>query len=227
MSCLALIRMDLLGKFQSSAPAAELRIAVGDTLQIGVLGATPGLFNQGGGPTAPGVNSNGRPRRRNLLPVTVGRDGAISVPFAGRVQAAGKTVDEVRVEIEHALADKVANPQVQVFTATSANAGANSATVGGEVNKAGVFPLQPSGNRLLDLIAEAGGPRYPAYEITVHLTRNGHVAPRRRCRMLLIIRMKTSSSTRTTIFTCRMILARLRCLVRPPKLGAIPLALNA
>ena len=85
----------------------------------------------------------------------------ISVPFGGRVQAAGKTADELRVEIEKALADKAANPQVQVYITSAANVVANSATVGGEVNKAGVFPLQSSGTRLLDLIAELAAAVFP------------------------------------------------------------------
>ena len=46
--------------------------------------------------------------------------------------------------------------------------GANSATVGGEVARSDVFPLRPSGSRVLDLIAEAGASRFPAYETTVH-----------------------------------------------------------
>ena len=142
------------GKFQSKAPAADLRIAVGDTLQIGVLESAPGLFNQVGGAPTGGANTN-------LLPVTVGRDGAITVPFAGRIIAAGKSADEVRAEIEKALSDKTANPQVEVYESTSANPGSNSTVVGGEVNRAGMIALQPSGTRLLDAIAQAGGARFP------------------------------------------------------------------
>ena len=50
------------GKFQSKAPPADLRIAVGDTLQIGVLESAPGLFSQSGAGVA-------RPQEVRLLPL--------------------------------------------------------------------------------------------------------------------------------------------------------------
>ena len=82
----------------------------------------------------------------------------------------------MRAEIEKALSDKTANPQVEVYESTSANPGSNSTVVGGEVNRAGMIALQPSGTRLLDAIAQAGGAKFPAYETTVRLSRNGHTA---------------------------------------------------
>jgi len=165
------------GRFSAKAPPADLRIAVGDTLQISVIEQAPGLFsNPGGGAPSTGGSIGATP----FLPVTVDRDGTINVPFAGTVRAAGLTIEAVRREIEHKLADKAINPQVQVALvgaatvgANNATVGANSATIGGEVNRAGIIPLRPSGSRLLDVLAEAGGAHYPAFETTVRLTR-GH-----------------------------------------------------
>jgi len=163
------------GRLENRAPRPDLRIAVGDTLQISVLEQSPGLFTT---PITPGAPQQTGEARSNapmvLQPIQVGIDGAINVPFAGRVMAAGRTPDAVRADIERKLANKAIFPQAQVLImSTASGASANSASVGGEVNRAGLFPLMPAGNRLLDLIAEAGGARYPAYETTVYLTRRG------------------------------------------------------
>jgi len=172
VSTLSSLRLEgFAGRFSAKAPPAELRIAVGDTLQISVIEQSPALLTAPASASgvSPGVASIGA---TPFLPVTVDRDGTINVPFAGSVKAAGLTVEAVRRQIEHSLANKAVNPQVQVALVSGTAIGANSATVGGEVNRAGVLPLRPSGSRLLDVIAEAGGAHYPAYETTVHLTRS-------------------------------------------------------
>jgi polysaccharide export outer membrane protein len=156
------------GNFKSNAPAANLRIAVGDVMQITIIEAGSGLFGQSDSSATLGSQSVGA-QSTSLQPVTVARDGYINVPFAGRIRVAGQTPDYVRVEIERLLADKAVGLQAEV---TVVSDGANSATVAGEVNHAAVFPLSLNGNKLLDLIAAAGGARYPAYEINVHLTRS-------------------------------------------------------
>jgi polysaccharide export outer membrane protein len=160
------------GNFKSSAHAADLRIAVGDVLQIAIIEAGSGLFGQSDS-TATLGSQNTSTQSTSLQPVTVALDGYINVPFAGRVRVISQTPEQVRVEIERLLADKAAAPQVEVTVASNF---ANSATVSGEVNHAGVFPLSLSGSRLLDLIAAAGGARYPAYEVDVHLARGGRAA---------------------------------------------------
>ncbi len=162
------------GHLESRAPRPDLRIAVGDTLQISVLEQTPGLFSTLGAQQQQQTGDGRSASPMVMQPTQVGIDGAINVPFAGRVMAAGRTPDAVRADIEKKLANKAIFPQVQVLIVNAASgASANSASVDGEVNRAGLFPLMPSGNRLLDLIAEAGGARYPAYETTVYLTRRG------------------------------------------------------
>ena len=180
VSALAVVRTNgFAGRFSAKAPPADLRIAVGDTLQISVIEQTPGLFSNSGAASG-AAPTGGSIGATPFLPITVNHDGTISVPFAGTVRAAGLTTEAVRREIEHKLSDKAINPQVQVALvgaatagANNATVGANSATVGGEVNRAGIIPLRPSGSRLLDVIAEAGGAHYQAFETTVRLTR-GH-----------------------------------------------------
>ena len=100
----------------------------------------------------------------------VSRDGAISVPFAGRIPAAGKSPLQVQHEIEQRLAGKAIEPQVIVTVAKSVT---NTATVSGEVVNGARIPLSVGGDRLLDLIAAAGGAKAPVYQTFVRLSRDG------------------------------------------------------
>ncbi|MGH7092028.1 MAG: polysaccharide biosynthesis/export family protein, partial [Stellaceae bacterium] len=98
---------------------------------------------------------------------------SITVPFAGRIPVAGRLPVEVQHMIEARLADKAIEPQVIVTIAKSMT---NSVTVTGEVIKGALIPLSPKGDRLLDVIAEAGGARSPLYETYVRLSRGGITA---------------------------------------------------
>src|SRR5262249_13827356 len=51
----------------------------------------------------------------------------------------------------------------------------NTVAVGGEVNKAGLMPLTLRGEKLLDVIAWAGGPKWPAVQTDVRLMRGSSV----------------------------------------------------
>jgi len=68
-------------------------------------------------------------RRAAVIPEQeVGSDGAISVPYAGRITAAGRVPDEVQHTIEARLAEKALEPQALVIVRKSA---ANAVTVTG------------------------------------------------------------------------------------------------
>jgi polysaccharide export outer membrane protein len=157
------------GSFISRSPPADLRIAIGYILQISIIEVGSGIFGQGNNAATLG-SETASAQATTLQPMTVERDGYITVPFAGRVRAEGTTPSQLGADIEHLLAKKALQPQVQVAVVSN---GANSSTVGGEVNHPSVLPLALYGTRLLDLIASAGGARYPAYETNVHLTRHG------------------------------------------------------
>jgi polysaccharide export outer membrane protein len=100
----------------------------------------------------------------------VRRDGGISVPFAGRVPVAGRTTVEVQYEIEHRLAEKAIEPQVIVTITRSV---IYAATVSGEVVNGARVPLSVNGDRILDLIALAGGAKAAVHDTFVRLSRNG------------------------------------------------------
>ena len=100
-------------------------------------------------------------------------DGRIGVPYAGRVPAAGRTPAEVQQTIEKLLASKSLQPQALVIVKKSA---ANAVTVAGEVVAGARVPLSPGGDRLLQVIAAAGGAQAPVHEIFVRLSRDGVTA---------------------------------------------------
>jgi polysaccharide export outer membrane protein len=113
-------------------------------------------------------------RRPAMIPdQQVGIDGAISVPYAGRIPAAGRSPAEVQQAIEQRLAGKALEPQALVIVGKSA---ANAVTVAGEVVAGTRVPISPGGDRLLQVIAAAGGARAPVHETFVRLSRNGITA---------------------------------------------------
>ena len=77
------------------------------------------------------------------------------------------------MSIEHRLAEKAIEPQVIVTITKSVT---NAATVSGEVVNGARVPLSVNGDRLLDLIALAGGAKSPVYDTFVRLSRNGATA---------------------------------------------------
>ena len=155
--------------FPHRGPPPEPTIGVGDSLAVSIWeAAAGGLFTSA--PTdgiSPGSHSVALPEQ------IVGRDGAISVPFAGRIAVAGRRPVEVQHAIEQRLAGKAIEPQAIVSVTNSAN---NTATVTGEVVKGKRVPLSLKGDRLLDLIAAAGGARSPVYETSIRLSRGGVTA---------------------------------------------------
>jgi polysaccharide biosynthesis/export protein len=103
----------------------------------------------------------------------VAADGAISVPYAGRVRVAGRTPLQVQNTIEQRLAQQVAQPQVIVVVRKTVS---NSVTVsGGDVTGERV-PLSMGGDRLLDVIASAGGAKSPVYDTSILISRHGRTA---------------------------------------------------
>lgn len=102
----------------------------------------------------------------------VDRDGNITVPYAGRVKAAGLQPAELGTQIQALLTRRALEPQVLV---TISDRRAEPVSVLGEVGKATTFTLDPAGLSLLGAIARAEGPKYPAYESVVTLQRAGQL----------------------------------------------------
>lgn len=145
-----------------NAGASEL-IGVGDVVRVTVWeAANGGLFSGAAGELGGGSKSTAIPDQ------PVARNGTISIPYAGRIQAAGRTSDDVGASIVDALAGKAIEPQVLVTVSRSLS---NTATVAGAVNGSGRIPLSTAGDRVLDVIAQAGGVSQPVHELFVQLSR--------------------------------------------------------
>jgi polysaccharide export outer membrane protein len=86
--------------------------------------------------------------------VRVNNAGQVSLPLIGAVDAAGKTVNELETEIaSRYAASYLQNPQVSVFVKEFAS---QRVTVGGAVDKPGIYPMTSS-LTLLQALAIAGG----------------------------------------------------------------------
>ncbi len=154
--------------FGDHRPSVEPVIGVGDVVTVTIWEASSGgLFSS---PAAlerisAGANSATIPEQ------VVGRDGSITVPYAGRIAVAGRTPRAVQDIIQHALEGKAIQPQVLV---TDNKPISSTVTIGGEgVGAAQRVPLSVKGDRLLDVIAQAGGVKMQVNEIVVELQRGG------------------------------------------------------
>ncbi|WP_238308970.1 polysaccharide biosynthesis/export family protein, partial [Methylorubrum suomiense] len=157
----------LLVTFGDNRPAATPLIGVGDSVAVQVWEAgSGGLFS---GPLVADRFSAGS--KSALIPEQiVGPDGGISVPYAGRIPVAGRRTQDVQSLIEAELAGKAIQPQVLVSVTRPVS---QSVTVTGESATGTRVPLTGRGDRLLDVIALAGGVRTPVAETFVRLSRSG------------------------------------------------------
>lgn len=159
----------LRGIFGDRRTPTSQPIGVGDSLQITIWeAAAGGLFSQ---QTTDQMSPGSRTA---TIPIqVVARDGTISVPYAGRVQAAGRTTQQVEGAIIANLQGKAIEPQVLVNLTQNVT---NTVTVTGEVTNGARVPLTLHGDRILDVIASAGGYRSPSHETFVSLTRGNKTA---------------------------------------------------
>jgi polysaccharide export outer membrane protein len=156
-------------RFGKNGKPPPPNIGIGDTVSVSIWEAAGGgLFG-----ASPTDHVSAGSRSVMIPEQVVARDGAISVPFAGRVPVAGRSTVEVQRTIEQRLAEKAIEPQVIVTITKSVT---NAATVSGEVVNGARVPLSVNGDHLLDLIALAGGAKSPVYDTFVRLSRDGVTA---------------------------------------------------
>jgi polysaccharide biosynthesis/export protein len=99
--------------------------------------------------------------------VPVRPDGRISLPLANDVQAAGRTVADLRAELMKIYADQLRQPEVAVMVKEFA---ARRIYVGGEVNAPALLRV-PGDITLMQAIFEAGGLRRSARSESVVVLR--------------------------------------------------------
>ena len=129
--------------FVSTAAENTATIAVGDVVAITVWeNIDQGLLNPQGIGATP------------LPHVKVDERGMIFVPYVGLLRAAGRTLSQLRESIRARLAEKTLNPQVDVFPVDGQG---RLVSVQGRVRTPGLYPIEPATERLLPMMARAGG----------------------------------------------------------------------
>lgn len=103
----------------------------------------------------------------------VDANGMITVPFAGQIRAAGRTPAQIEQEIVARLRGKAHQPQAAVRLVRNQ---ATNVTVVGDVGSSGRVPLTPKGERLLDVLATAGGVKNAVSKTMVQISRGDRVA---------------------------------------------------
>lgn len=157
---------EVFGDTSAGAP----RIERGDIVGVTLWEAPPAvLFGASDG----AGDSNASLAQSAAIPdQPVNESGSISVPFVGMVQVAGRTPQQVQNDIVKRLRGRAHDPQALVRLIDNA---ASNVTVLGKVAKTSRVPLTSRGERLLDILAEAGGPTEDIDKTTIRLTR-GNIA---------------------------------------------------
>lgn len=157
-----------LGSFKGGQGGApQLPLGVGDVVQVAIF------ESQAGGLFIP-ADAGSRPGNYVTLPQqTIDRNGTISVPYAGRIRAAGRSVDDVQSEVEDLLSNRAIEPQVLITKVSSRSA---QVAVLGDVSSPSKIELTEAGDRVLDVISRAGGLSAPGKETYVTLQRRGQTA---------------------------------------------------
>ncbi|WP_246791342.1 polysaccharide biosynthesis/export family protein [Bradyrhizobium commune] len=152
------------GSFPDNRPPPSIKFGVGDVVAVSIFeAAAGGLFI----PAEAGV----RPGNFVALPnQNVDSAGFITVPYAGAIKAAGRTPSEIQQDIVKAIGNRAIEPQVVVSLITQ---NTSLISVLGEVNAPTRLTANAAGERILDVISRAGGPKGQGWETWVTLERAG------------------------------------------------------
>jgi polysaccharide export outer membrane protein len=152
------------GSFGMRGGAASPVIGLGDTLSVTVWEAAAGGLFSSAAPNGMAAGS----RSAAIPEQSVGKDGSITVPYAGRIRVVGLTTQQVERAIVSRLMGKAIEPQALVTVPRNVS---SAVTVTGEVSNGSRVALTAGGDRILDVIASAGGLRAPVHETFIAVTR--------------------------------------------------------
>ena len=155
----------------SSEQPADV-IGEGDTLAISIFDPSGALFGGtlGSGSSSSRTSTTLSGGNQALPGATVDRSGSVTIPFGGQVRVQGLTSTQAAAAIRRALVGKIANPQVLVSIAGNAS---NTVNVLGDVRQPGRAPLGVNSDRILDVIAAAGGSARTTDDLTISIQREG------------------------------------------------------
>jgi polysaccharide biosynthesis/export protein len=156
--------------FAASTSSRTQTVGHGDVVEVSIWEAPPASLFGAGTLDARGMISG--VRATTLPEQMVNSEGTINVPFAGKVPAAGQTLQAIEAEIIKRLTGKANQPEALVRLTKNMS---SNITVVGEVTNSVRMPLTPSGERLLDALAAAGGVRQSVSKMTIQLTRGDTV----------------------------------------------------
>ena len=165
-------RSILLSDSLGDGQGVDTTIGRGDILEVAIWEAPPATLFGGGISPALAATTTGT-QVTSLPEQMVDSDGRINIPFAGSIPAAGMTTRQIEREIERRLNGMAHQPQVVVRLVRNLSA---NVTVVGEVNTNARVPLTAKGERLLDVLATAGGVKQPVGKTTIQITRGDRVA---------------------------------------------------
>jgi polysaccharide export outer membrane protein len=146
--------------FRDAAPLSPDVVNPGDVLTLQVF---ENLRDQ------PLLSSPGQ-RFSLLQELAVDSAGQIFVPYAGRLPAAGRSIEDLRADIRAALDGQTPDPQVMLNRKPGDGA---TVTIAGAVRNQGVYPIERSSGRLSAMLARAGGAVIDPAVAMVRVARGG------------------------------------------------------
>lgn len=161
------------GVFGEGRPVGTV-IGQGDVLNVTIWESPPAaLFGMLGDKTEISASTSIETAKMTDMPQQmVDATGTVALPFVGRLQAAGRTPRQLEADIAARLRGIANKPQVSVGILRNAT---SNVTVVGKVVTNGRVPLTPRGERLLDVIAVAGGAAEKLERTSIQITRGTRV----------------------------------------------------
>lgn len=142
---------------RTSANSPRSRIGVGDVLAVTIWESGEG-----------GLFSSSATKSVSLPEVVVDRSGKISLPYAGLIPVVDASPVDVQQRILEGLNGRAIQPQAVVTIVKNES---NTVVVNGDVARPGRYPLSLKGDRLLDVIADAGGAKFGAQDTYITFIR--------------------------------------------------------
>lgn len=113
------------------------------------------------------INVNVQPAEEFSKEVTVQPDGTIDIPLLGPIKAAGLLSGELEKLLTAKFSKYVANPSITINVRKFSS---SRVAIIGQINQPGYFEFR-EGMKLLDLVAQAGGPQDYAKDSKVRIYR--------------------------------------------------------
>lgn len=152
------------GRLARFSSKADIRVTASDTVSVSI-------FESGSGGLFIPPEAGARPGNFVQIPTQeIDRNGSITIPYGGTVQALGRTPRQIESAIVAKLKERAIEPQAIV---TIGERSSNAVTVLGDVKQAAIIPLRPGGLKLLGAIARAGGSTAAAHSTIVSVQRKG------------------------------------------------------